>query len=375
MKLKYLTFAVMAGAALVGCTKTEPAPVQGASDTPIVFATPVHTKAEVYGEISGTKYNVSEKFAVWGIRTIENKWASAPSSARTMYMGTADGAGVICEHRSGTFDAWYPTVDYYWPKDGYITFVAVSPSDVPNATLSLTGGFKVTDYVTPVQAQQYDLMYSDISPDWQGGMFSTTPDNSDDDNSQYTYAGVDINFRHALSSIKFTAVVKEAYSGTEITVKSIKLKGVNQKGDFVADFNNPRTEEWNLSTASEDIKEYTIYSSTEGTKLSVKPVGGEAPLIGDTYLLIPQNLTSVKVEIEYTQKNPGGVTINQKAEIDLYGNKGTYKEDSTEHTINEWEKGRRYTYNLVFSLNKIYFDPATVDWLNTEVSLPIIPGA
>lgn len=367
MNIKYLTIAVMAGAALVGCTKTEPATVLGTSDTPIVFATPVSTKAEPTGPIEGAVYNTDATFNVWGVAT-ENEYDSTSPTGRTIYMGHfvddtghPEGYGVKCEYKS-TRPAWEPVVPYYWPKDRFLTFFAVSPSTI-NASLSNTDGIVIKDYETPATlANQYDIMYSEVSKNWKGSTFSggdNTPENP-----AYTYKGVDLMFHHALSVVKFKVKTKSSYTGVTLDVKKIEINKVKSKGTFKQGISNPHTAGWELESATAD---YTVFSNEAGIVIN-----DIAKNFGDSWLLLPQEMTDdAEIVVTYDQHNAGGAAlIDQKATLKL----NTAK-DTGSNNINKWEMGKRYTYNIVFDMNMIYFDPATVDWFNVEGTINIIPAA
>ena len=77
----------------------------------------------------------------------------------------------------------------------------------------------------------------------------------------------------------------------------------------------------------------------------------------------------MKVRIKYSiQRTAAGSPEidGQVAEFDLSNNyEGT--EGTTKKAISEWEMGKRYTYNLLFSLDKIYFAPEVTNWVDVNM--------
>lgn len=367
MNFKYLAFAVMAGAALVGCTKTEME--QGSSDVLIKFSNPVNTKAETpkSNEVLGANYDEKGVFAVWAVSHEKNYTATSIDDLK-MYMGTNKGAGVECEF-SKTDNCWNPVNDYYWPKQNKLSFQAVSPAKAEGVTYApeytIGQGISVSDFSASTDLKkQFDLMYSDLSTDWTFNMF-TAGDN--DDNTTYIYKGVDLLFHHALSAVHFTFKTNRDYKteGTTITVTSVTIKNVRNLGDFSASAANPSVPTWSLK---EGVETFTIYSDpTSGWELSNSATEKDY----SSLLVIPQDLADdLVLEISYILKNPSQQTISEVATIQL----NTAKKNNTTEVINKWEIGHRYTYNLNFNLQKIYFDPASVDWIDVNAAIDIIPG-
>ena len=123
---RILLFAAVAGAALASCVKNESESGMTASDSKISFEAPVvgATTRAVSGEINGA-YPTTEKFKVWGWYhegdyttfgdTQNNGWKN--------YMTDADGKPIEVAY-DGT-SSWAPAKDYFWPKNGKLTFVSL----------------------------------------------------------------------------------------------------------------------------------------------------------------------------------------------------------------------------------------------------------
>ena len=131
---KLFFIAAIAGAALVSCTKNELAPSVTAQEE-ISFAAPVvgaQTKA-VNGAIGAT-YDKTENFDVWSVYGVTDAatWATA-----TPYI--TDKTVTYNADRNG----WIFTPAYYWPADGYLSFVALSPSMTNETSYDATTGFGI----------------------------------------------------------------------------------------------------------------------------------------------------------------------------------------------------------------------------------------
>ena len=117
-------------------------------------------------------------------------------------------------------------------------------------------------------------------------------------------------------------------------------------------------------------------ASTLSATVGVAPLGAENELnnttttpVGETVIVLPQNFTAStqKLHIEYCIKT---IATDSKAllqKADLYCHNTPPLTDD-----NKWEMGKRYTYNLVIGLDKIYFAPSVTDWTDVNVTVPQI---
>lgn len=352
---KLFFIAVIAGAALVSCTKNEVAPV--AEQQEITFAAPVvgpQTKA-IPGELTGAAYPVGENFNVYGV------WHSgdfAGWASSSLYMDD------VKTTYDDTFNGWRPNDRHYWPKNGQMTFAAYSPSDVNAASHSYAAnGLTLVGFQVEADAKNHiDVLYSKRS---------YNKEKASTDNVNTPYDEVDIDFMHALSSIQFTAKTAMNYGTTEIKLKKIAVYGVYSKGDFVenVDETTPGTYKatptWLSHDAYNQIVDktaaYVYYNNATGQTLSDAKwvMNGQA---NQTDLIcLPQTLpTNATVVITYSINPPAAST----PEVDV----------TLETKINAlsttWEPGKRYTYNLTIGLDEIYFAPEVTDWVE-EVSVDI----
>lgn len=341
---KLFFIAAIASAALVSCTKNEVA--QTATQQEITFAGPVVTsvtKANVPGEI-GADYTIYEPFKVFAVwhETNFSTWAAG---SQYMYDVQVSYEGSIDDATTGD-GAWRPANEYYWPKVGVLSFAAYSPASAEGTFAYGAEGLTINDFPVPSQTSlQYDLMFSERTYN------KTQSENGVND----TYDGVDITFKHALSSIKFTAKTQADYSATTtIKVKKITMWGMNSVGDFEERVNDiaaydsaPR---WiNQETPVTAVNPYVVYNGT----LTLNNTDAQSANSNDV-ILLPQTFASddATIRVDYTMQTATGSEIPQ------------YKEVTVKSLSGEWVLGYRYTYNIIIGLDDIYFAPAVEPWVN-----------
>lgn len=356
---KLFFIAAIACVALASCVKNELAPSVTQQDE-ITFATPVVgnlTKA-VTGEI-GNNYSKDENFVVYGWYCTEDSFN--PDKC-TVYMN-----GVTCKHNAnrnvesdaGDQGAWEPATTYYWPKNGRLTFSAYSPAELVAGSIANNPktGLIVSNYTVNTDVtKQYDFLYSDRAYNKTTSIGETNA----------VYDGVDILFRHALSSIHVKVKTDKTYPEGTIKVNSIIFKNVYCTADFKE----------NLTTGTEgESKTSAAWVCHHGPKdivigSTAQAVAYDAAKYGTTAILIPQQFVvgenKIELVVNYTIKNGGGSTIDQVAELSLVANGSVDGGEAT--TIYQWVKGYRYTYNLTFSLNEIYFAPSVETWYDVAMN-------
>lgn len=345
---KSLVFAAMACIAFASCTEDEVFTTNLNQEHEISFGTPYVGKTTRVAQELGATYDTKEHFnvyAVWHDGNF-NGWERG-----SLYMDNVETAYVTAT------DGWKPVGNqYYWPKNGYLTFAAYSPSN-PTAeeiTYNATGlhikGFQVAND----NAKHVDLLYSKRSYDKKKA--NATVNTYEDESTHYK--GVEIDFQHALSSIHFNAKLKEEYKGTEITLNKITVYGVYTKGNFdegIAEGSTPGTYNsvpaWsNRSELLAEENAYTYYNRNKVLKedaWSIMDKQGQVDIIA-----MPQTLpTDATIKIEYTIKSPTATSAIAQT------NTFAIKDLTT-----EWEPGKRYIYNLIFGFDEIYFAPEVLNW-------------
>lgn len=359
---RILLFAAVS-VALTGCVNDE---TESFDTTPsnkkITFEAPFLGKATraIAGEVN-EKYNVNESFKVWGWY---HEGDYTTFDACKFYMGSENDPVVVSKVTNENY--WASTKDYYWPehttKNVKLTFAAYSPADASDdGTFSHTAdglqiaNFKVQNDVT----KQYDLMYSDRAYN------RTASEDNYSGDAQSPYDGVDIVFHHALSSICFKAKTKDDYSGTmKINITKIEVQGVANQGSFNETLTDgpastTRSNMENAWSEQTGTQNYTAFESTFEVKNTEKP----ASITDATNLiLLPQTFgtdnENAKIVISYTmQSSDSESAIQCSQEMKL-----------KDYTDGQWKVNKRYTYNLIFSLDKIYFAPVVEKWEDITVS-------
>lgn len=275
-------------------------------------------------------------------------------------MTEADGKPITVSYDN--VNSWVSKPDYFWPKTGKLTFAAYSPADAAGTYSHTAAGLQITGFTVAAPGAQYDLMYSNRAY------------NRTSSTNQYagtaasnTYTGVDIVFRHALSSIVFKVGTDADYQAADndFKIKSITIKNVYGAGNFnegLTDGTTDRTPAW-TPTGNPD-NSYEAFSGEfavpedgttrkEPVDTSTDPDAEPTDLI-----LLPQSLNSDApiIEIVYTYGTAASGEIQHTVE---------YKLNQTDDQ--EWKPNKRYTYNIIFGLDKIYFAPVVEAWDDVNV--------
>ena len=340
---KNLLFAALAVVAMVSCTKNEVS--QSTVTNEITFATPVlahHTKSM---EITDATYPTTASFNVYAWYNSGNSFVASNASA---YM-----TDVEVVYNDADFDAsdgsgaWVPSLKYYWPKQGVLSFDAYSPNGLAASTVTATAadGIKVVEHIVSSNlASQQDFLYATRA------LNKTT--SYSDGNS--TYDGVDIPFNHALAVVKFTAKTKANYSGTTtVKIKDIKIQSIKNQGTFNQN-ESTSSPAWSDQDGSAEYVALTSANFDSSVELRETAIAA-----GSTVIVLPQDFSAStqKLYIEYYLKTNAldSKDILQKAELDFYN--ATAAADD-----NKWAMGKRYTYNIVIGLDEIYFAPSVAQW-------------
>lgn len=360
---RILLFAAVAGAALASCVKNESESGMTASDSKISFEAPVvgtSTRAVTkYGEIVGA-YPTDESFKVWGWYHEGDYPGFGTSTSWKNYMTDADGKPITVSYNN--VNSWVSEKDYFWPKTGKLTFAAYSPADAAGTYTHTANGLQIADFTVAAVGAQYDLMYSDRAYN------RTSSTDQYTGTASHEYDGVDIVFHHALSSIVFKVGTDTDYTNADNTfkIKRITIKNVYGAGTFnegLTDGTTTRTPAW-TATGNAD-NSYEAFSGdftvpNDGTTFEEPVDTSTDPGAEPTDLiLLPQSLNSDTpvIEIVYTYGTEASGEIQHTVE---------YKLNQTDDK--EWKPNKRYTYNIIFGLNKIYFEPIVEAWEDVEVT-------
>ncbi len=351
--MKKLIVLFSAVAALAACSKNETVPAVSGENVEISYKVAPRTKADPQ------TFNTDNVFASWAYYLPSGKnwsenWAGVRKNAKP-YIGE--------EHVGSTIsykdEIWKDqTTSYYWPKGGKLTFFAYSLNSktLPDQNYTDTffycendeNAYGISGMLNLDTHPNTDFLVADIATD------KTTNE------SKYNFTGVPTLFKHRLSRIKFAVKKKADYANATITLNSITFNKLingmtysqfHKSGDGFSEY-------MNTDKASRSIQEYTKtdfeVASTEFVSI---PDNNEV-----RYIYIPQDFKNVTDESKIA-------TIEVKYTISHKVGENDFKEVCTK-TLNvkdifdNWDMGKRYTFNLIFSLDEINWAPAVGDWVD-----------
>ena len=180
---------------------------------------------------------------------------------------------------------FYSETSYPWPeKNGTLDFMTIA-----NHTSSFTPNFDANNqivsfnYTVPeAAAAQPDLLIAQAKG-ISDALGSSQP----------------LNFKHIMAAVNFkVGEIKDI----DVTIKSIKLKGINNKGTYLVAYTDNgvnKGDEWtNRSIDAENgAGEFNVLSTATGMTVTSATTGN--PSIGTTFMMIPQLLdTGAEVVIE-----------------------------------------------------------------------------
>lgn len=237
---------------------------------------------------------------------------------------------------------------YYWPKDGgKLTFFAYS---LNRDNLTLTGGDShfTCDAVTGISGaidlmanKNTDFMVADIAKDKTAN------------ESLNSINGVPTLFKHKLSKVACTVKKASDYPNVKFELNKIEFLSVCHYatyGQFVND--GAGTIKEVITPGRKDTQVYT--SATQEITSTATAVANE-----DVVIYIPQKFTdeTSKIEITYTITTTveGSTTPVVQTVVKEYPIKDKFA---------EWEMGKKYIFNLTFSLGEILWAPAVEPWVD-----------
>jgi hypothetical protein len=332
---KFFFIAAMVSAALISCTKNEPAPSMEAQQE-ITFMTAPLTKTLSTTQKEFAKTNV---FWSWAFLSEE----AYPTDATTqLYIGTDTNNGALISYKDNVWKEQGKV--HYWPKDkdSRLTFYSYSINDENGKTFTTAPTSLSCTYNDGIQMTGYDVVANKNIDFMVAEVMADQTKNETTD--LLMTDGVKTVFRHELSNVNFTIKTTTAYSDKTFTLNSITLNGIAATGDFSQnpDTTDPLTGTWVVKSTD------NITVGDTNTPFVDSPVSFAAP----RYLFIPQTFTDETVTIVYTIDSTSPVskevvTVEKKLS-EIFGT--------------AWEHGKKYTCNVKISLNEILWDPAVEDW-------------
>ena len=250
----------------------------------------------------------------------------------------------------------------YWPMSGTLNLLAYSANDGTSNVVSAAPVYSakntdgVTLTVTDNRTAQVDILHSQVEEKvWEA-------------------TGVPMQFKHAQAALAFVAKSNVAYNATRnegITITKITLNDAKYSGTLAIS----KTEA--AGTAPENG--YCVWTAL-GSQAAK-----DLPGVGAGY-----NVPAAYIDITSAGKHFGigatGIMVPEQAQTSftifytLHNGKasdGTTNLDNAlqyTHTLSgDWIEGKKYVYELNFTLNKIEVTPTVLDWNNetSEVQIPI----
>lgn len=362
---KNIIIALAACVALAACTKNEVKPVN--VDQEITFQAVVYKAATKAGTFDNSAtYPTDRPFGTFAFfyTTSGGYTKDAPK-----YI---DNAKVENTTSATSGEAWTTNPKYYWPKQGFLTFMSYSPYNELNTkvtcapTKDAMAEIKITDWDVDAN-QDVDIMIAD------------RVDNLTANGSHGGYTGVPTVFRHKLAQIvKFSVKTKEDFrnldennlpqAGSKLFfLKKIELQKIVTKGSFSSGIepSNINIGVWFPLTSSEGT-DYTWYNNEEATlakgnasefnTTAVALSSGDINTNG--YLLVrPQNFAendNKKIKITYV--------------IRSYTSASDYSDETVVQSFNiysatqSWGINKKYSFTITVDLNQIYWAPSVENW-------------
>ena len=231
-----------------------------------VYGASAVTVAETKGELVNTTGN-------------DNKVLSEFSSIVTEFVSEAyDSEGTLMADQtvawSATSGAWTATPAQYWPQATTLGFFAFANLPAEQTAEIASTGVSMSHSVPATAAEQTDILFGHYLGDGSNTGIA------------------EIQFEHPLTAVRF--LHGEIDEG--LIIKSIELDGVAETGTATMDIDGT------VSWSDVGDHDYTVsQTGTEPTGLALSSLeGSTAELIGETFIIIPQNLASESVTVTVT---------------------------------------------------------------------------
>ena len=354
--MKKLFYFAAAAVALAACAKNEVIPVNSGENQEITFNVAPKTKADP--QTQPGEFNTHNVFASWAyyLHNGANETVTNWSENWTVRKGAKpyiSNSEISCNN-----GVWKnKNTSYYWPKKGSLTFFAYSlnsnklsetdgecffycEKEAGNAEGSTKDQYGITGFLNLDAHPNTDFLVADIA------------DDKTDNEDKYNFTGVPTLFRHRLSRVQFAVKKNADYANTKITLNSITFNHLSCGMTYTQFLKDSE------GHFSESIIPTTDYKSQEYTNIDYEvasldfvtiPVANEV-----RYIYIPQNFknvnTTATINVTYTVTYKTGISETYTRTINV------------NEIFDSWEMGKKYTFNLIFSLKEITWAPAVQDW-------------
>lgn len=356
--MKKLFYFAAAAVALAACAKNEVIPVNSGENQEITFNVAPKTKADPNPKTEA--FSTNNVFASWAYylpNTEGTSWDKNRTDAK-IYIGKEGDAGVTISH-DDVNNVWKNSgVSYYWPKDGKLTFFAYSLNrdnlDLvhvshthPIYCYNQDNAYGINATIDLKENPNLDLLVADIATD------------KTQNETFHSINGVPTLFKHKFSRVQFAVKKNENYKDATIKLNSILFKGVVNSGSYwqyyKEDGKSNFTENYYTEGGTRGSAVYIDNSDFEvASATDFVPVTETSETI---YIYMPQDFIGVTdeakvatIKVAYTITYDNGFSENRTRTLNV------------KDIFERWEMGKKYTFNLIFSLNEITWAPVVEDW-------------
>ena len=357
---KHIFYIAAACAALASCVKNEVK--VNSPDKEITFQT-VSTKA------GGTAFETNKHFFSYAYFLEKDKTWDPDFASAKPYI---DNALITYDAPAPGKSHWAAKDNYYWPKQGSLTFFAWTDNTIHNpasnpapsvgtgatVTCAPKTGIKIENY-SVMDNLNKDILVAEIAKDKKNNEKVTGRDWSE---------GVPTVFRHALAKVEFKVNKKEAYPNVEFRVKKITLTKVSTRGTFTQCQSTPNENwGWNGWGIQKDLTVFTGNEEVTATD-DAGTFNNLNPSATDYHIVLPQVLRdkigpTITIEYEiitsYITGHPVTETVTETKALNAI------------YTSN-WECNKKYVLGITLGLNEIYWDPSVEGWDDsTVIDIPL----
>lgn len=363
--MKKLIVLFSAVAALAACSKNEVVPAVSGENVEISYKVAPRTKADPQA------FDTKNVFASWAYYLPSGKSWETNFKEAQIYIGKDGEEGATISYGNNVWKD--QTTSYYWPKEGSLTFFAYSLNR--NSLTDKSG--TDTHFTCLNHDSQYGIFGSlnlDTHPNTDFLVADIASDKTANENV-YNFNGVPTLFKHKLSRVKFAVRKKSDYPGATITLNSITFKNLvngmtytqyqnDEAKGIIPDYMYPGTARSNQEYTTKDFE-------VSSTAFVPVPDANEV-----RYIYIPQDFKDVTetdkiatIEVKYTVTLKKGTSETDKGISETYT-----KTLNVKDIFDSWKIGKRYTFNLIFSLDEIKWAPAVGDWKDETKNIDVVTG-
>lgn len=364
--MKKLIVLFSAVAALAACSKNEVVPAVSGENVEISYKVAPRTKA------APQAFDTHNVFASWAYYLPKDKSWETDSKDAQIYIGKEREEGATISYGNNVWKD--QTTSYYWPMGGSLTFFAYSLNS--NSLTDKDGND--THFTCMNDDSQYGIFGSlnlDTHPNTDFLVADIASDKTANE-KVYNFNGVPTLFKHKLSRVKFAVRKKSDYPGATITLNSITFKNLVYGmiySQFWKDASKGIIHDYIFTEgAARSEQEYTK-TDFEVSSTAFVPVPDANEV---RYIYIPQDFKNVTetdniatIEVKYTVTLKKGISETDKGISETYT-----KTLNVKDIFDSWKIGKRYTFNLIFSLDEINWAPGVDDWKDEAKNIDVVTG-